>query len=217
MAGDAVAFEVVALEEGAGFLYFLIDVGSFIEDEAGDGAEAWPEGFEEAWQGGEGAGDEGVKGLMAKEFFAALGFDGYVGEFEGTDGFREEAGLLLDRLDKGDLGVGEENGEGDARESGAGTDVGERGDGLDEGPGEDGIKDVLDGGLASGGDAGEVHGAVGLDDEGEVAGAECDEAIAVGGIGGEDGLEFGGELGFGDGHWIYDATGSGERGGLTPK
>jgi hypothetical protein len=35
----------------------------------------------------------------------------------------------------------------------------------------------------------------------------------VGRIGGEDGFEFGGELGFG-GHWINDATGLGGRAGL---
>lgn len=182
--------EAVAADFAVGGGDFGGEVRTFVEQSRGAALEGRSEERQRAFEGGHGAGSDEGGGIGLEPVFGAEGQDLDVGEFQLSDGRGEEAGLLLDGFEQDELGVRQEDGKGDAGEAGARAAIGNGGGRGEERPGEDGVEDVLDGGVAGGEDAREIHGEVGLNDQVEVARGEGDEALAVGEIGREQEGEF---------------------------
>jgi hypothetical protein len=125
--------------------------------------------------------------------FGALWDDLDVGKPQFVDDGLNEAGLFLGGFEEGELDVGEDEGEGQAREAGAGAGVDDVEGVGEEAPGEDGVENVFDGGFARVGDAGEVHHLVDFDDHVEMEGGLTDDVVPVGEVLGEELSEFVGE------------------------
>ncbi len=152
---------------------------------------------------GDGAAGDDVGVVVVDPLFGALGDDLDVGEAQFVDYRLDEARLFLGGFEEGELDVGQDEGEGDAGEAGAGAGVDDVEGVGEEAPGEDGIEDVFDGGFTRVGDAGEVHHLVDFDDHVEVESGLADDVVPVGEVLGEELSEF-----VGEGHFSILAPGA---------
>jgi hypothetical protein len=182
--GEAVALDNAEMDAPFGGLRCgLGDLGvgvrALVEEDARPVAQGGGKEPDGAGQRGDGARSDDGSAVRLQPVLGTVGADLDVGEAEIAGGGFDEARLLLGGFEEREARFGEDEGEGDAGESGAAAGIGHVRGGGEEAPGNHGIGDVLNSGFPRADDACEIEVPVGLHDEIQVASRARDQVIAM--------------------------------------